>query len=95
MDRNVKVGIIGCGGIANGKHMPSLEKLKNVELVAFCDVLIERAEKQLPSTELKMQRFMRIIESYFWMILSRWCTYLLQMIPTLKFLLHPLIQENM
>lgn len=45
MDRNVKVGIIGCGGIANGKHMPSLEKLKNVELVAFCDVLIERAEK--------------------------------------------------
>ena len=24
MDRIVKVGIIGCGGIANGKHMPAL-----------------------------------------------------------------------
>ncbi|GAE35497.1 Gfo/Idh/MocA family protein [Halalkalibacter akibai] len=45
MSRTVKVGIIGCGGIANGKHMPSLSKLEHVELVAFSDVLIERAEK--------------------------------------------------
>lgn len=45
MERTVKVGIIGCGGIANGKHMPSLKKLKNVELVAFCDIIKERAEK--------------------------------------------------
>ena len=37
MDRIVKVGIIGCGGIANGKHMPSLSKLPNVRMVAFCD----------------------------------------------------------
>ena len=41
----VRVGIIGCGGIANGKHMPSLKKLKNVEMVAFCDIIVERAEK--------------------------------------------------
>ena len=39
-NRIVKVGIIGCGGIANGKHMPSLSKLPNVELVAFCDIVI-------------------------------------------------------
>lgn len=45
MERLVKIGIIGCGGIANGKHMPSLKKLKNVELVAFCDIIPERAEK--------------------------------------------------
>jgi predicted dehydrogenase len=45
MSRTVKVAIVGCGGIANGKHMPSLSKLKNVELVAFCDVIVERAEK--------------------------------------------------
>jgi predicted dehydrogenase len=45
MTKKVKVAIVGCGGIANGKHMPSLSKLKHVELVAFCDVLIERAEK--------------------------------------------------
>ncbi len=45
MSRTVKVGIIGCGGIANGKHMPSLKKLPNVEMVAFCDIIKERAEK--------------------------------------------------
>ncbi len=41
----VRVGIIGCGGIANGKHMPSLSHLSNVEMVAFCDLIIEKAEK--------------------------------------------------
>ena len=39
----LKVGIIGCGGIANGKHMPALAKIKEVELVAFCDIIEERA----------------------------------------------------
>ncbi len=42
-DRMVKVGIIGCGGIANGKHMPSLAKLPDVEMVAFCDIVEEKA----------------------------------------------------
>lgn len=42
--RNVKVGIIGCGGIANGKHMPALSVLGNVEMVAFCDIIEERAQ---------------------------------------------------
>ena len=45
MDKKVKVGIIGCGGIANGKHMPSLSKLGDVEMVAFCDIVLEKAEK--------------------------------------------------
>ena len=45
MERTVKVGIIGCGGIANGKHMPALQKLKNVQMIAFCDIVPERAEK--------------------------------------------------
>ncbi len=43
--RTVKVGIIGCGGIANGKHMPALRAVKGVEMVAFCDLIAERAEK--------------------------------------------------
>ena len=43
--RTVKVGIIGCGGIANGKHMPSLKKVPGCEMVAFCDIVKERAEK--------------------------------------------------
>ena len=42
-ERIVKIGIIGCGGIANGKHLPSLAKLKNVEMVAFCDIIEEKA----------------------------------------------------
>ncbi|MFD7522669.1 Gfo/Idh/MocA family protein [Paenibacillus chitinolyticus] len=45
MSQKYRIGIIGCGGIANGKHLPSLAKLPNVEIVAFCDIVIERAEK--------------------------------------------------
>lgn len=45
MGKELKVGIIGVGGIANGKHMPSLAKIKDVEMVAFCDLIEERAVK--------------------------------------------------
>ena len=45
MAKLIKVGIIGCGGIANGKHMPALKKVKDCEMVAFCDIVPERAEK--------------------------------------------------
>ena len=44
MARTVKVGIIGCGGIGQNKHMPSLHKIENVEIVAFCDLVLERAQ---------------------------------------------------
>lgn len=44
MARTVKVGIIGCGGIGQNKHMPSLHKIENVEMVAFCDLIPERAQ---------------------------------------------------
>lgn len=42
---NLKVGIIGCGGIANGKHMPAIKALGGVDMVAFCDLIPEKAEK--------------------------------------------------
>ena len=42
-EKITRVGIIGCGGIANGKHMPSLKKVENLEMVAFCDIIEERA----------------------------------------------------
>ena len=45
MAKLIKVGIIGCGGIANGKHMPSLKKVEDCDMVAFCDIIPERAEK--------------------------------------------------
>jgi predicted dehydrogenase len=45
MAKKFKVGIIGCGGIANGKHMPALAKMaERVEMTAFCDIIPERAE---------------------------------------------------
>ena len=44
MARTVRIGIIGCGGIANGKHMPSLAQVEGVEMVAFCDIIVEKAE---------------------------------------------------
>lgn len=43
--KKYRYGIIGCGGIANGKHMPSIAKLEDTEMVAFCDIIVERAEK--------------------------------------------------
>jgi predicted dehydrogenase len=40
----LRAGIIGCGGIAMLKHFPALAKVKDrVELVAFCDIIEERA----------------------------------------------------
>ncbi len=42
----LQVAIIGCGGIANQKHLPALKgQAAKCDMVAFCDVLIERAEK--------------------------------------------------
>ncbi len=39
----LKVGMIGCGGIAGGKHLPALSKQSAVKMVAFCDIIEERA----------------------------------------------------
>ncbi len=42
----LKIGFIGCGGIANGKHFPGMAQQKEyVDMVAFCDLIPERAEK--------------------------------------------------
>lgn len=43
--KKYKYGIVGCGGITNGKHMPAIAKLEEAEMVAFCDIIPERAEK--------------------------------------------------
>lgn len=41
----LKAGIIGCGGISNGKHLPALKRNKNFEIRAYCDLVKERAEQ--------------------------------------------------
>lgn len=45
MSKTFKIGIIGCGGIAHGKHMPALKNQPNAEMVAFCDIVEERARE--------------------------------------------------
>ncbi len=45
MANRLKIGIIGCGGIANGKHMPSLKAINRADIVAFCDLIEEKATK--------------------------------------------------
>lgn len=40
----IRVGLIGCGGIS-GAHLPHLSKSEDVELAAFCDIVVERAQK--------------------------------------------------
>jgi len=39
----LRAGIIGCGGIAEGKHMPSIKATEKVDMVAFCDIIEQRA----------------------------------------------------
>ena len=42
----LKIGIVGCGGIANQKHLPAMRANEDLcQVVAFCDVIRERAEK--------------------------------------------------
>ena len=43
--RKLRIGIVGCGGIANGKHLPAIKKNGNFEIAAVCDLIVERAEK--------------------------------------------------
>lgn len=41
----LKVGVIGCGSIAKFRHLPEYMANKKVEIVAVCDIVVERAEK--------------------------------------------------
>ena len=43
--KTLKAGIVGCGGIANAKHLPAMKKNGHFEIAAFCDLIEERAVK--------------------------------------------------
>lgn len=45
MAKKLRYGIIGCGGIAFGKHLPSIRHLEDVDVTALCDIVPGRAEK--------------------------------------------------
>ena len=44
MSKKLKVGIIGAGGIATIAHMPAYAGMENVEVVAICDIVPEKAK---------------------------------------------------
>jgi len=46
MSKKIKLGFIGCGGIAN-VHASNIKKLDNAEVIAWCDIAKERAENYL------------------------------------------------
>ena len=42
VDRKIRLGIVGCGGICRGSHVPFYQNENRVEVVAVCDLLPER-----------------------------------------------------
>ncbi len=55
-NNRLRVGIIGCGGLAQGAHIPALTKMKesdNVEIVAVCDVYQKRLDQAAQTTGAK------------------------------------------
>jgi len=44
MSRKLKVGVIGCYGIAKFKHVEAIQSIPEAEIVAYCDIIHERAE---------------------------------------------------
>lgn len=45
MAKKLKIAIIGAGGIATFAHMPGYANMDNIELVAVCDINVEKAQK--------------------------------------------------
>lgn len=43
--KNIRVAVIGCGAIAQRRHIPEYAQNEQVELVAFCDTVSSRAEQ--------------------------------------------------
>ena len=46
MSKKLKIAIIGAGGIARTSHLPAYKNMDNVELVAICDIIEERAKEK-------------------------------------------------
>jgi len=53
MSKKVKVGIIGCGAISEYKCVKPLKSVPEAELIAFCDINLERAENLRNLSEAK------------------------------------------
>lgn len=50
--KKIKLGLLGCGRIS-GKHFEAIERLKEIEVVAVCDIVKERADNAAKLTNAK------------------------------------------
>ena len=56
--KKVRIGIVGCGGIANGKHLPSIKANADLaEVVGFCDIYGIVLKKQQKNMAVMMLKF--------------------------------------
>ena len=53
MMEEIKVGIIGAGGIAGGKHLPGHRNVEGVSIIAVCDIDRQRAENFAKQHDIK------------------------------------------
>ena len=44
-NKQIKIALVGAGGIATWAHAPAYEHMDNVEIIGVCDIIPERAEK--------------------------------------------------
>ena len=42
---NIRIGIIGAGAIVKQRHLPGLQRISGVEVVAVCNKHMESAQK--------------------------------------------------
>ena len=65
-NERIKIGVIGCGGMANG-HMEALLKMKesdNIEITAVCDVYTKRLNKAKELTKARaFKNYQEILEN--------------------------------
>ena len=77
MVKKMKLGVIGCGGMATNIHVPSIMEIENCKIVAVCDLYEEKAKAlaskyNIPKTyalqhemiEKEMRSFLVIIRCY-------------------------------
>lgn len=45
MEKKIRIGIIGCGGIATCAHVPAFKVMPEAEITAICDIIPEKMDK--------------------------------------------------
>ena len=60
--KQVKIGIVGCGGIFKFAHYPAYKKMNNVKIVALCDIVESKMyDEDFPSDARKYTRWEDLI----------------------------------